>query len=371
MPDSRQYFGYTDFGEREPITRDEWELLKDTAGFSCFKKCTGGVLFTEGPEWRGPVTQDRDNWTPWSGAIGSQGARLALSKGQYFQVLVTMVSREPTEVARLDSMSVEVLPLLVPTVVGEVATIENAATATLTSVPLGEPTALTYAIRADFEGQRLYGFDAIHITTPSRPEFMHLMRGDPLEEVPVPDDSIQVEEDGLTVFLSSPVDQNEELRVGLRTTLYTVSEKLLGEVYVRAADNVRQVIDEGNAGDELASDQLQIVAEDNIPAAIADLRVEPRTVTPNGDGRNDELMIRYSLFGVLDADVELGIYTLAGQPVRRMTMAGQDAGVSPPVMWNGADDSGKLVVPGVYLCQVVTETSRGRFANTITVSVAY
>ena len=366
----RQYFTYTDFGELEAIDAGTWDSLDDSALLSCHGKCATTILKKE-PGWRGPVVQNRDDWSAWSGPIRDQTARLALAKGRYFQVLVTMATGRPTDVGRVESVDIEILPLLVPRLVGEVALDLDATAATLAQVRLGEPAELTYAIRADFQGRRSDGFDAIHISTPSRPEFLHLRRGDPLAEVELADDAVELDEDGLTIFLANPVAQNEEIRVGLRTTLFTVSEKLLGEVFERSDSEVRQVIDEGNATDEIATDQLQVVTEDNVPEAIADLLVEPRAFTPNGDGNNDELIIRYTLYGVIDTDVEIGIFTVDGRLVRKISKDGQRAGVNAPVMWNGRDESGSLLAPGLYLCQVETETSRGRFATTTPISIAY
>ena len=114
-----------------------------------------------------------------------------------------------------------------------------------------------------------------------------------------------------------------------------------------------------------------MISGNAIPDAIGDLRIEPRIITPNGDGRNDKVRIRYTLFGVLDATVEATIYNLAGQPVRTLTAYGQMAGANRSLAWDGRDESRRPVAPGLYLCELKTETSRGRFARTTSVGVAY
>ena len=370
--DPRKYHTYTDFGELAEIERSAWDNLEDSAQISCHGKCSGPII-VKSPGWRGPVTQDRENWTPWSGPLSSSGTRLGLAKGQYFQFSVNMISRNPTDVARLESLHLEVLPLLAPTLVGEIAIAagDTDPAATLARAPVGEPIELTYAIRAAFEGKRRQGFNAIRIATPSKPEFMHLFMGTPLEEIELGADEIYIDESGLTLFLPQSVDQDSELRVGLRTTLYTVSEKLLGEVFNREDEALRQIIEEGNASDQIGTDQLQLVAESDLPATIANLQIEPRIVTPNGDGTNDLVQVTYSLFGVIDTEVEVNFYTIAGKPVRRILATQQTAGANPPVQWNGRDESDQLLPPGLYLCQVVTTTSHGRFANTTPISIVY
>ena len=134
---------------------------------------------------------------------------------------------------------------------------------------------------------------------------------------------------------------------------------------------MRQVIDEGNATDELTTDQLQVVSVDELPDAISGLVVEPRTFTPNGDGSNDELRISYILFGVIDTQVEIGIYTLDGRLVRTLEVEPQSAGPATAEPWDGRDESGELLAPGLYLCQVETDASRGRFAEMTPISLAY
>jgi hypothetical protein len=263
------------------------------------------------------------------------------------------------------------MPVLVPKLVGEVTRVGEGESATLTRVPLGEPAELTYVIRADFEGRAAEGFDAIRIATPSRPQFLGLTRGDPPTPVALLDDAILINEEGLTILLAAPVDQTEELRVTLSTTLFMVSGILRGEVFGRLEPDLLQVIEEGNATDDFSTDQLQVVSEGNVEDTIADLLVAPRSFTPNGDGRNDELSISYTLYGVIETEIEIGIYTIDGKLVRRFAIDGQYAGANAPVMWNGRDENGELLAPGLYLCQVETETSRGRFASTTPISIAY
>ena len=365
----RQYFTYSDFGELESIAAAEWDALDDSALLSCHGKC-GTTILKKEPGWRGPVVQDLSNWSGWSGPIRDETVRLALPKGQYFQILVNMSSARPTDVARLESVDIEILPLLVSRLVGEIALALDEMASTLTQVPLGEPAELSYAIRADFQGRPSDGFDAIHIATPSRPEFLHVLVGSSLDTLTLAEEP-EIDDKGLTVFLPESVDQNEEFRVAFRTTLFTLSEKLLGEVFNTSSSEVRQVIEEGNATDEFATDQLQMVADDNVPNAIADVLIEPRTFSPNGDGSNDELKITFTLFGVIDTEVEIGIFTLDGRLVRKIVKDGQEAGANAPVTWDGLGDNGELVTPGLYLCQVETDTSRGRFATTTPISIAY
>lgn len=367
--DSRRHFGYTDFGELDSLSSDEWVQLDDSALITCHGKCHGqNQIVREEPGWRGPVVPDTENWTSWSRPIDNHGARPALENGRYLQLRVNMASRRPTDVVRLDSVTVEILPVLVPALVGEVALKGNDGTP-LAQVPLGEPAELVFAMRAGFDGPRAAGFDAIRLSTPSQPDFVRLERGEPLVPVEVGASDLEVDDDGLTIHLADPVTRTEALRVRLRTTLYTVSDLLLVQVFSDGEAAVRQIVADGNATDDIATDRLQIVAKTNVSRIVADLQVQPQSITPNGDRRNDEMTVSYTLFGVWGAEVELGVYPLGGALVHRTAVPEQRAGVNEPLTWNGRAGDGRLVHPGLYLCQVFAASGQGRSTLIVPVSV--
>ena len=276
-------------------------------------------------------------------------------------------SNRPTDVARLDSLRFEIVPVLVPRLVGEVGL--PGRSTTLAQLPLGEPAELVYAINARFAGGGNDGFDAVHIRTPSTPEFIGLRVGDPpVETVPV---GHEADPGGLTVFLPNPVRTDEALLINFSTTRYSVSESLEGAVFQSDYRALRQLIDEGDADGAILTNKLKIVAADDIRSSIGDLSVQPIAFTPNGDGSNDETRITYTLFGVQDVEVEVAIYNLSGRVMRRLVVVEPGSGLSNPIFWDGRDRSGGLVPPGLYLCQVETNTSRGRDRLMSAIALAY
>ncbi len=95
--------------------------------------------------------------------------------------------------------------------------------------------------------------------------------------------------------------------------------------------------------------------------------------TPNGDGINDELVVRFALLKVLEErPLGVEIFDLSGRLVGR----GQGSGMAGMVgaqefRWNGLDASGALVPPGMYICRIIVEADQGDSELMRIVNVAY
>ena len=209
-PDPRKFFGYRDTGELVEVDFATWEQLR-VREIREHPKYIG---------WQGPVTIDREMWTPWSGQIRTSGTEPSLATGRFLQLRVEMTSDDPREMVRLDSVRIELFPPLVPTLVGEVGLADRygkvEASQTFSQAPVGKPVDLVYSIRADFTGAEGAGFDAVRIQTPSVPEFLGLRMGDP----PVDWDPQQVRADpeGFTLYLATPRSASGSTRVMPPTT---------------------------------------------------------------------------------------------------------------------------------------------------------
>jgi len=89
------------------------------------------------------------------------------------------------------------------------------------------------------------------------------------------------------------------------------------------------------------SDTTNNSLELTIITAEGDVIIKPQPFTPNGDGKNDELLFDLTAF-YLD-DPRLMIFSLAG--VKLTTLAARNN----IIYWDGRDETGRELPPGVYM----------------------
>ena len=102
---------------------------------------------------------------------------------------------------------------------------------------------------------------------------------------------------------------------------------------------------------------------------IGDLEISPPIFTPNGDGINDEVEIRFVSFKVEAAQAQVQIYDLSGRRVAEL--AQRVAGSPRTFTWSGRDGEGALVAPGIYLCRIDLGAEAGEDTALRAIAVAY
>ena len=96
----------------------------------------------------------------------------------------------------------------------------------------------------------------------------------------------------------------------------------------------------------------------------------PSVLTPNGDRINDELDIAFSLLGVENTVTEIGVYNLTGQWIRDLVRGKLNKGFYTE-QWDGRDDQGALVPPGIYLLHIKVDADKEASEQFRSVSVVY
>lgn len=130
-----------------------------------------------------------------------------------------------------------------------------------------------------------------------------------------------------------------------------------------------QRVDEGDPNPAVNSQTTTVL----LPVSdelIGYVSFRPEMITPNGDGRNDEMVITFTVFKVnLLRPIEVIFYDLKGTVVRAMKEPAE--GGDHRVIWDGRDGVGKLVPPGLYLCQITIRTDWKDETVERTVGVVY
>ena len=101
----------------------------------------------------------------------------------------------------------------------------------------------------------------------------------------------------------------------------------------------------------------------------------PSVFSPNGDGVNDRLDIEFTVLTIRDdRPVEVAIYDLTGRRVATAaSTSGMDQTQSGTVSfsWDGSDNSGDLVPPGIYIARVKLEADSEDLKAVQIVNVVY
>ena len=368
----------------EEMTLAEYRKFPQEAG-------QAPIVDDQGREWMaGDVTDDLINWSPFStpypaAAANGEGVPIfspSPRRFMQFQILFNSMDLEAARVIR--SLSFDLLtPPFADELVGEVFPRE---------VEVSEDIPFTFAVRSAMGSAGLRGFDTIEIATPIRVSSVDAVEIIDGTGTVVAASEFDADAEGANGFaivevaddrfaVRFPMVEQDGLQVHVRfhTNVLTYSTNFNGSAQLSTEPGAAQTIDSGNAtflgdGDEDAFSGTTVLS----PAILAKGQVlgqvsfAPNPFTPNGDGINDTAIFQYDLLALsTPRPVEIGIYDLSGRRVRTLFAGEESTGRYTDKVWDGRDEMGQLVAPGLYLVCVEVAGDSGAAQQSAVVGVVY
>ncbi len=311
------------------------------------------------PSYAGQVRVNRRDWSAWSPPYGELLSGLnSPDNRRYVQFEFRFISNGLLDKAVVDSLSFDyTVPAIADSVVGEISP---------TRALIGQTNSFTYHLRSVISRSNR-GFDTIFITTPFQARTT-AVEGDG-QAVSFTQEA--TDEQLKVLFPDNRVERTgREVTVHFETLMTVSGTEFRGLVGDSQSDAFPQRVIDGDASEAVDSNTL-IVGGKIEDRLFAEVSFSSPVITPNGDGRNDELRLNYILLkATSQVQVEVTIHDLGGGLVRRLydqrDLSGPNA-----VIWDGRDDQDALVPPGLYVTRLVADTDAGETARLRTIAVAY
>lgn len=348
-------------GEFVEIPRQEYELL---------------------PVTERKVTLDEEHWNFWSPPYpwkaGLKDPALAahlwkdgtpiLSPGpaRYFQFHLLFLSTL-TDAARFRELEVQFSKPAAEQVVAEIWPLD---------VPRGQRTTFTYTALPTLTDRNL-GFDRLEIFTLTRADTVRSVEVDQVKQSEAFPPEIL--EDRIVVRfpkLEGAKDTSKLIKVVFDVPVVLYGTEFRGWVFDSQAYEVKQLVVPGDADIEFEGDALGVRTEGVEEGVLSRVKVSPNPFTPNGDGINEVARFFFAVYQVsAPRALSLHLYDMAGRHVREVgpvaVIRGEFGEQLEGPVWDGRDEGGRKVPPGIYLYRLFLEVDQGEAEQLGTVSVAY
>ncbi|MFA6107525.1 MAG: discoidin domain-containing protein [Candidatus Latescibacterota bacterium] len=279
-------------------------------------------------------------WAPWTETqawdLSSATAGVALTEpepARYLQYRVALATTAPLRTPRLTQVSVTYdTVLFAQAVTGAIAPLRPV---------LGQETAFTYTVEAEV-GPADLGFDRVRLALPGQVTQVRW------QGVPLPAEGYSWFWDaaGTEVVLDRDyrVSGSGRLEVDLAGVLLRPTLAVRAGVALSEADNWQNLA-------PASSDAWTLIGLGTLERVLPRRGVQ---ISPNPfNAARGPTQIQVDLAQVqVPQPVTVAVYTLAGRPVRRLVDGALLSAGRQRFTWDGRDDQGRLVGPGLYLLRV-------------------
>ena len=144
----------------------------------------------------------------------------------------------------------------------------------------------------------------------------------------------------------------ELIRLRFRAEIFLSGTVFRASIGNSAFTDTRQRADSGEATYLTSSRGMRVLVSLK-EKIVGDLEITPNPFTPNGDGANDVTDIAFMLFKInTSREVAVTIHTLDGRRLRKITQRRSSPSGRYTISWDGEDEEGRRVLPGMYLCRI-------------------
>ena len=328
------------------------------------------------------VTPDYPNWSFWSPPYAWEAGQrdppipshrwtdgtpiLSPGPSRYFQLQLVFLST-PTAAVRLRNLELQFSRPAARKVVGEIWPLVASRT---------QRTTFTYTVRPTLVDGNL-GFDRLEIFTLTRVDTVRSVTVDAQEmSIHYPP---RILDDRIIVRFPRLQGKRDtaklvEVQFDARVVLY--GTEFRGWVYDSQGPGVKQLVIPGDAVDQLPGNTLSVRTDSLGGSLLTQVEVAPNPFTPNGDGINEAVYFRFQVHEItVPRLLSVQLFDLSGGRVRSLEPLPVMRGVfdmpEETLSWNGRDDQGRPVAPGIYLYRLRLEVDDGREERIGTLSVVY
>ena len=354
------------------------------------------------------LRDDLTDWSPWSspyevtgivaakelGALGGGTPITSPSPRRYFQFMVEFENRTFDAATGLGGLAFDVArPAFADSLIAEILPRTGA---------VGQTTPFTYAVLSKWLLGDV-GFDQLEIDTPLQTEAVRTVvitgpdlpdreadfSDRPLVNLPLTDNEIsvmEVRDDGFIISFPRVESDSVLIKVGFDNAILRYGTRFTGRARNAANPFLGQTVIPGNAAD-LSNPVVDLQDPDTQPIGgldaknltvvvpiardlLVNVKAEPPVFTPNGDGTNDECLIRYDVTNIAEATpVKINIYDLSGRLISSREEPRNSGRFS--WSWKGTNDGGGLTPPGNYIFSVRLDAGPTETTFVGVVAVAY
>ena len=310
------------------------------------------------PSFRGKidtVLTPGGDWSSWSKVYAVSGEVFqSPSPRQFMELDVRLTSDDGASGASLDWLGVNFTAPLAGATLGEIYPLQ---------ADPGVESEFAYFLRPLHTAGS--GFDRLMLQSTAEVGFSEIrVEDEAVEGVVEPTDS------GFSFTLPERVQSGQLVELRFDSSVFLQGTRF--DLFLQDSekpDEIRQLVDAGDATD-LVESSTNVVMLPVTRSLLSNLDTNTRVLTPNGDAINDNLIAVFDLVNVLvPRTLTFSVLDLSGRYVHRADL--QATAGNTEFVWDGRDDSGTLVPPGLFILEASVAGDAGDRSMRRVIAVTY